>query len=553
MPDWKRIVREKLGSLPLTNGRRDEVIEELAQQLESAYEEALAQGINEQEALRRSLAQFKDWEKLRNEVFQSVEGTRLPVWEQNGIFAPRRLPVWITLVLALALFGTPTLRQALTIMPIPGGDLSAWNPRVFSEKALRRIEESGDKERYARTLAYVALHSPKEDDLRAMHAAEKAIALDPQLTWISAHVSHATYPGSKHDPHPWIERLKAWDPQNGFPYLLEASANVHYWEPPWTKYSATPGGLRPALAAEPRWRIPMEKAFATPRMDFYEAQEFALDRQVLQEQGFDRPDMLLAAGWSQPIPDLTSIILYEDIQLKDIGEPAEKAGRTEDALTAYWTVADFTDRLKATPMDLIQVCSNKLRRDAYKHILPLLRNQGRASEAAAIESALGALPSLDYTVKGPAGSFLEATSKRAGRVVATTAAFVTLSGIATALWLISVIALNWRANLSRALNRLSSILCFAPAALGLASFALLWAYYPYARPIGQFASVQDLAYGYAPFFISLYGSLEFGSFRDPWLTTMFWPLIWCVAIAVVGACLLWWVHHRSRPDDTRAA
>ena len=73
MPDWKKIVREKLGTLPLTNGRRDEVIEELAQQLESAYEEALAQGVNEQEAMRRSLAQFKDWEKLRMELFQSVE------------------------------------------------------------------------------------------------------------------------------------------------------------------------------------------------------------------------------------------------------------------------------------------------------------------------------------------------------------------------------------------------------------------------------------------------------------------------------------------------
>ena len=92
MPDWKKIVREKLGTLPLTNGRRAEIIEELAQQLESAYEEALAQGINEQEAMRRSLEQFKDWEKLRMELFQSVEGTRLPVWEQNGFFAPRRAP-----------------------------------------------------------------------------------------------------------------------------------------------------------------------------------------------------------------------------------------------------------------------------------------------------------------------------------------------------------------------------------------------------------------------------------------------------------------------------
>ena len=102
MPDWKEIIRQKLGKLPLTNGRQDEVIEELAQQLESAYEEALAKGAGE-EALRSSLAQFPDWEKLRREVFQSVEGTWLPVWEQRGFFAPRRAPVWIALALTLIL------------------------------------------------------------------------------------------------------------------------------------------------------------------------------------------------------------------------------------------------------------------------------------------------------------------------------------------------------------------------------------------------------------------------------------------------------------------
>ena len=213
MPDWKKIVREKLGTLPLSNGRRDEVIEELAQQLESAYEEALAQGINEQEAMRRSLAQFKDWEKLRSEVFQSVEGARLPVWEQHGFFAPRRWPVWIALGLTLSLFLAPAFRQAFAILPVPGADPTALGPRIFPEKVLRRIEQSGDKQKYARSLAFVALHSPKEKDERAVHAAEKAIALDPSLTWIAAKICHATYSYPGYDPRPWIERLKAWDPK----------------------------------------------------------------------------------------------------------------------------------------------------------------------------------------------------------------------------------------------------------------------------------------------------------------------------------------------------
>jgi len=118
VPDWRKIVREKLGSLPLNGGRQEEVIDELAQQLESAYEEAIAKGASESEAKHRSLAQFSDWEKLRSEVFRSVEGTQLPIWEQNGIFSPRRLPVWIALAVALAFLALPSFRKALQISAV---------------------------------------------------------------------------------------------------------------------------------------------------------------------------------------------------------------------------------------------------------------------------------------------------------------------------------------------------------------------------------------------------------------------------------------------------
>jgi len=467
MPDWKKIVREKLGTLPLTHGRREEVIEELAEQLESAYEEALAQGINEQEALQRSIAQFKDWEKLRREVFQSVEGTHLPVWEQNGAFAPRRWPVWIALALALSLLLVPAFRQALAILLVPGNDTTAWCSRIFPEKVLRRIEQSGDKEKYARALAFVALHSPKEDDERAMHAAEKAIALDPNLTWISAKVSHPTYLYPDYDPHPWIERLKAWDPQNGFPYLLEADANVHYWEPPWTKYAASAAILRQSLAAERRWRIPMEKVFAAPRMDFYQ-----------------------------------------------------------------------------------------LHRDAYTRLLPLLRRGARADEAAAVESALAVLPRFDYSVGGPAHSSLKAAAKRSAQVILISAVFVAVLGLLTALWLVLVIVLRWKRNansLSHLLNRLASPLCFAPPALLLVSVALFLGYYPYARSIAQINSYQELEYGYVPVLMGLDDLTSFVPLTDFWVAHMFWPSLWCAAVALAGACLLWWVRRLTRPDRPDAA
>lgn len=546
MPEWKKIVREKLGTLPLTNGRRDEVIEELAQQLESAYEEALARGITEQEALRRSLAQFKDWEKLRRELFQSVEGARLPVWEQNGFFAPRRLPVWIALGLTLLLLAMPSFRQALAILPVPGNDPIAWAPRIFSESALRRMEESRDKPKYARALAFVALHSPKEDDLRAMHAAEKAIALDPQLTWISAKISHATYSFPGYDPHPWIERLKAWDPQNGFPYLLEADAMVHWWEPSTTS-SGTKRGLRPDLVAEPRWRIPMEKAFAAPRMDFYSAQQFALDRQVLEEQGFDRPDVLIVGMWSQPMPDLVAMNFYVDSLLKDVGENAEKSGRMDVALASYESIAHFGESLESESVYHWQRrAATKYRKEAYEKMVPLLRSQGHPEQAAQLQSTLASLSETRST-------FLpNVVGERSAHVVQLSAVFVMLLFAATAAWLTALSVLRWKPNGGFGLNRLASVLCAAPVLLLLSSLGLFLGYYPYSRPIAQYASIQELQQSFGPFFMGVYGFPYFGALLEIYLPRMFWPTVWCALVALVGASALW-LMRRFRRDQPDAA
>lgn len=555
MPDWEKIVREKLGRLPLHNRRRDEVIEELAQQLESAYEEALAQGITEQEALRRSLAQFKDWEKLRSEVFHSVEGTRLPVWEQRGFFSPRRAPVWIALGLAFLFLAAPAFRQAVAILPMPGTYPTSWDARIISERALRRIEQSGDKQKYARALAFVALHSPKEDDLRAVDAAEKAIALDPQFTWISAKVSHATYIIPGYDPHPWIERLKAWDPQNSFPYLLEASASIYPdWESSWLKYNAATPAFREALAAEPRWREPMEKAFAAPRMDFYAAQQFALDRQVLEEQGLDRPDILMIGEWSQPMPDFLAIKQYSQLLLKEVGEAAERSGRAGDALAAYRIVAQFGEKLQSeSPMFFQEILAIRLQQDAYEKMLPLLRREGRAAEAAAAESALAALPSAEVRAKQTTSIPAQEAATRSAHSVMYSGLIVMFFAIATAAWLVFVLALKWKPGSSRILNRFASTLCFAPPLLLLGCSALLLSYYPYARPVGQYTSRRELHDTFSAFFVHFYGAIDLQGLFDLLLGRMFWPSVWCAAVALAGACLLWFVRLRARGDRPDAA
>jgi putative ABC transport system permease protein len=68
MPDWKQHVREHLPALGVSGAREHEIVEELAQQLEQAYNDALAAGSTPAQATARASAQFVDWQALAAEI-----------------------------------------------------------------------------------------------------------------------------------------------------------------------------------------------------------------------------------------------------------------------------------------------------------------------------------------------------------------------------------------------------------------------------------------------------------------------------------------------------
>lgn len=68
MRDWKQFVREHLPELRLPPEREQEIVEELAQQLEQDYNEALARGTPPAEAESSAKAQFTDWDTLAREI-----------------------------------------------------------------------------------------------------------------------------------------------------------------------------------------------------------------------------------------------------------------------------------------------------------------------------------------------------------------------------------------------------------------------------------------------------------------------------------------------------
>ena len=68
MPDWRRIVRERLTGLQMEGASESDVTEELAQHLEDRYREYRSGGADEQEACQKARAELDDMYPLRNGV-----------------------------------------------------------------------------------------------------------------------------------------------------------------------------------------------------------------------------------------------------------------------------------------------------------------------------------------------------------------------------------------------------------------------------------------------------------------------------------------------------
>src|SRR5712664_3650390 len=68
MPDWQKLVRQRLSGLALDAEEKDEVHAELAAHLEESYESLRAKGNSEQAALQQTLGQVADWQALRRRI-----------------------------------------------------------------------------------------------------------------------------------------------------------------------------------------------------------------------------------------------------------------------------------------------------------------------------------------------------------------------------------------------------------------------------------------------------------------------------------------------------
>jgi len=83
MRNWEKFVRQNLQLTQAPPERESEIVEDLAQQLDEAYREALGRGSSEEDAAHFAEQQVLDWDKLRRELQQSRRAAVPPLrhWE----------------------------------------------------------------------------------------------------------------------------------------------------------------------------------------------------------------------------------------------------------------------------------------------------------------------------------------------------------------------------------------------------------------------------------------------------------------------------------------
>src|SRR5215467_13466379 len=96
MFDWQEFVRQHLSGLALDSAEREAVYTELAAHLEESYGSLRREGLSEQAALSRTLAQVENWQDLRRKICAAKK--ELPMQNRTHQLW---IPGFLTLILSI--------------------------------------------------------------------------------------------------------------------------------------------------------------------------------------------------------------------------------------------------------------------------------------------------------------------------------------------------------------------------------------------------------------------------------------------------------------------
>ncbi len=294
-------------------------------------------------------------------------------------------------------FLNPEFRQALLAPLIGVAGTGAQTQGKIPDAQLLDLSKRAQLSGNAQEMAFVALHLPLTDDATIRSLAEQAVARDPSLTWIYLPLAYQLRPvwgGSEvaDQVRKWDVVLAAWAPTNATPDLLQGDLIRYAHAATGPVHTKLDIGLLAGLADQPAWREAMQQAFAKPSYEYYAVPRFDLERAVLRRQHWDYPATMIYYAQEWPTPDLANISEYANLLEKKLGPQAEAAGRTDDALTQYWAIAHFGERLRrGSHSSQEQETGDAVRGRGYKRLIPLLQKTSKHAESETLEFELARL------------------------------------------------------------------------------------------------------------------------------------------------------------------
>jgi len=536
MRDFTAIVRRNLGRLPLAREREEEIVTELANQMEDAYQAALAAGTPEEQAHETALGQIHDWEKCRREIVSAERGEKMLWPHPNAI--PRTVS-WCALALVLALCLVPSFRQAV------GTSREAWTlaERPFSESRLHGIAEKGLREHDARLVAFAAMHL--EDRAEGSRLAEQAVGMDPKLTWIGAWFvlpRHMTDP--RVDSRAWIARMEEWDPENAVPHLLAAEMDLRNRVPLEAQGSLYDTEFLKVAATTP-WAKEMAAAVAAPGYDDYVERAFELNRNVLgRVKAGSTGSLVWYTARIAGIPDEIGMLEYANLITSRLGPEAEAEKRYGDAERLYQSLVLFARRKEnASSFVWGRVSAWQIEKIGYQRLAGLYERNGRGSEAAAMVALARSVQQSGDAARqewGALGRGQWESGRRAGTIAWIAAWMTLIFGIAALIW---AGLLGFRSKervLGGWAGGMALAVSYAPLLL-LASCGMLFgAMWPYLQPVAETSSANAVFTNLAPFWFSFWaGPDSFDAWRTHYIVgQLMWPGLASLAVLILGIAAL---------------
>jgi len=490
---------------------------------------------------RASASHFWAWLKL-------PAGARLSAGSLPGGNEPPILPKRSRLFTAAILIATaavlflPHSQEAVSTV------LATWQgyePWHLDRRTLEKLASRAEKENDARTLAFVALTLPQPDE--GTRLADKAVSLDPSLTWIYA--SRFYLPEEVPQQPEWLARLHAYDPDNAFTYLTAADAIAHpRYRAMLAHRTPAPQEIEAALANDPQWMAQMESALRAPRYNTYVRKHWELICYEWDRDPSLSPAIVGRGLWSHRIPDLQNLQMFTKIEIQR-AQQALSEGHSEQAGNILQDVDEFAGRMvEQAGTNFERQVAIDVSRQATQELRNLYSATGRereASKASArlqeIESRQHAFNSISYLV--------EPESFRWKAILFQTCAILLLvCGVTVAL---SFLLLEFRPrSFGQPRAAWQRILCtttdYAPASLLILSFAFLVTFLPIAHLFARYRSAGASIDTFREISGTLWGLMEVPSSVQNTLDPPFFWWLLTAALVILAAVFLYRILSRAR-------